>query len=137
MKNFKFLLAFLVMLPGINIYAQQGGPGNSTGKKIEAYYFHFTTRCETCRAVEAAAKDNLTLLYPELVRNGQVTFQAINLDEKSSREIAKKLKVPGQSLLLVQGENQVNITNEAFLYARPNPDKFKSIMKEKVDGLLK
>jgi hypothetical protein len=134
MKFLKLLIVTAVMAAGI---AQTGASAEKPTKKVEAYYFHFTARCETCRAVEAAAKENLAVLYPDLVREGMVTFQAINLDEKSSKPIAKKLKVPGQSLLLVEGETQVNLTNEAFLYARPNPDKFKAIMKEKVDALLK
>ena len=132
----KRLICFLVVLflaYGTTTSAQNGG----SGKKVEAYYFHFTQRCETCLAVEASAKENLEVLYPEQVKSGNITFQSINLNDKSSKPIAKKLKVPGQSLLLVQGDKQVNITNEAFLYARPNPDKFKAIMKVKVDDLLK
>jgi len=133
MKNLRFLFAVSILASATMAFAQNG----ETGKKVEAYYFHFTQRCETCLAVEASAKENLEVLYPEQVKSGNITFQSINLNDKSSKPIAKKLNVPGQSLLLVQGDKQVNITNEAFLYARPNPDKFKAIMKEKVDGLLK
>ena len=133
MKYLRFLFVISILASGIMTFARNG----ETGKRVEAYYFHFTQRCETCLAVEASAKENLEVLYPDLVKAGTITFQAINLNDKSSKPLAKKLKVPGQSLLLVQGDKQVNITNEAFLYARPNPDKFKALMKEKVDGLLK
>jgi hypothetical protein len=47
------------------------------------------------------------------------------------------LGVSGQTLLLVKGSKQVNLTNEAFLYAVTNPEKYKAIIKEKVDELLK
>jgi hypothetical protein len=32
-----------------------------TSNKVEAYYFHFTGRCVTCKTVEAEAKADLKL----------------------------------------------------------------------------
>lgn len=104
-----------------------GSSGN-----VEAYYFHFTARCVTCKTVEAEAKSDLESLY-----NGKVTFKAVNLDEASGKALAEKLQVTGQTLLLVKGNTKINITNEGFMYARSNPEKFKAVIKEKVDGLLK
>ena len=91
----------------------------------------------TCKAVEAEAKKDLETLYPDMTKQGNLSFQAINLDDASSKAIAEKLKISGQTLLLVKGTQKINITNEGFLYANTNPEKFKSIIKEKVDGLLK
>jgi phage portal protein BeeE len=99
--------------------------------KIEAYYFHNAIRCETCRTVEAEAKTDLKELY-----GNKVTFQALNLEEKTTQSIAKKLEVSGQTLLIVKGDQKINLTNEGFLYAVTNPEKFKAIIKEKVDPLL-
>ncbi|MFZ0471144.1 MAG: nitrophenyl compound nitroreductase subunit ArsF family protein [Bacteroidales bacterium] len=104
--------------------------------KIEAYYFHFTARCTTCRAVESGAKEDLETLFPEQVKEGLITFQSVNLDEDSSKPLAKKLGVTGQTLLLVKGDQKINITNEGFMYAVSKPEKFKEIINEKVDGLL-
>ncbi len=105
---------------------------NENQAKVQAYYFHNATRCMTCKTVEAEAKANLKELYGD-----KVSFQALNLEEKAARELAKKLKVSGQALLVVNGNKQVNLTNEGFLYAVTNPEKFKSVIKEKVDPLLK
>lgn len=104
---------------------------NNSSAKIEAYYFHNATRCTTCKTVEAEAKADLKELYGD-----KVTFQALNLEEKSTDAIASKLKVSGQTLLVVKGDKQVNLTNEGFLYAVTNPEKFKKIIKEKVDPLM-
>jgi hypothetical protein len=71
-----------------------------------------------------------------MLYKGEVTFQAVNLDDASSKALAEKLQVSGQTLLLVKGDTKINITNEGFMYARSNPEKFKTIIKEKVDGLL-
>ena len=105
---------------------------SSTSTKVEAFYFHLSTRCVTCKAVEAEAKKNLESLY-----GGKVTFQAINIEDDASKAIVEKLKISGQTLLLVKGDTKINLTNEGFLYAMNNPEKFKSIIKEKVDKLLK
>lgn len=100
--------------------------------KVQAYYFHNATRCVTCKTVEAEAKTDLKELYGD-----KVSFQTLNLEDKATQEIAKKLKVSGQTLLVVKNDKQVNLTNEGFLYAVTNPEKFKTIIKEKVDPLLK
>jgi hypothetical protein len=99
--------------------------------KLRAYYFHNAARCVTCKTVEAEAKTNLKELYGE-----NVTFQSLNLEDKATQELAKKLKVSGQTLLVTNGKKQVNLTNDGFLYAVTNPNKFKSIIKEKVDPLV-
>jgi hypothetical protein len=105
---------------------------NNTSSKIEAYYFHLTSRCVTCKTVEAETKKDLEALYGD-----QVVFRSLNLEEKSTEPLAEKLKISGQTLLIVKGEKQINLTNEGFLYAVNNPAKLKAIIKQKVDGLLK
>ena len=127
---FSFVLLFLGYSFG---YAQttQKIAAPSSSEKIEAYYFHFDARCVTCKAVEAEAKADILTLYP-----GRATFQAINLDEPSSKPMADRLKISGQTLLFVKGNKQINLTNEGFLYATTNPDKLKKIIKQKVDDIL-
>ena len=134
MKNvilFSFTLMLMSCLSGNAQTAKKEIKSAETGK-VEAYYFHMSTRCVTCKTVEAEAKKNLESLYGE-----NVSFRAINLEDDANKAIAEKLKVSGQTLLIVHGDKQINLTNEGFMYARNNPEKFKSIIKEKVDGLLK
>jgi len=115
-----------------NAQSSKTATQSSVSAKVEAYYFHLSTRCVTCKAVEAEAKKNLESLY-----GGKVIFQAINIEDDANKAIIEKLKISGQTLLLVKGDNKINLTNEGFMYAVNNPVKFKSIIKEKVDGLLK
>jgi thiol-disulfide isomerase/thioredoxin len=127
MKRTVFLnLMLIALFSGFLSSAQTGEKA-----KIQAYYFHNATRCVTCKTVEAEAKTNLKELYGD-----NVTFKSLNLEDKSTKDLAKKLKVSGQTLLVVNGEKQVNLTNDGFLYAVTNPVKFKSIIKEKVDPLM-
>jgi thiol-disulfide isomerase/thioredoxin len=122
------LLSITIVLILVN-FISNAQTGNQA--KVQAYYFHNATRCVTCKTVEAEAKTDLKELYGD-----KVSFQALNLEDKAAQEIAKKLKVSGQTFLVVNGSKQVNLTNEGFLYAVTNPDKFKTIIKEKVDPLV-
>jgi len=130
MKTLKLFLLFGLLIP-FTAWAQILKP-----ERIEAYYFHNTSRCVTCKTVEAEAKLDIETLYPDLVKQGKMSFVALNLEEAKGKEVAEKLGVSGQTLLLVKGEKKIDITNEGFLYARTNPAKLKKIIKEKVDGLL-
>jgi hypothetical protein len=134
MKTIRLLVLLALVLPFAACNAQapkQGAKAASSGK-VEAYYFHFNARCITCKTIEAEAKADIESLY-----GGKVSFQSVNLDDATSKPLAEKLGIAGQTLLLVKGDTKVNITNEGFMYARSNPEKLKSIIKERVDGLLK
>ena len=134
-RSFLLSFAILMVMFSFNSYAQSGNKKTSnvvTPVKVEAYYFHLTSRCETCKAVEAEAKKDLQSLYGD-----KVSFKAINLDDASSKAIAEKLQVSGQALLVVKGSKILNLTNEGFMYARKEPAKFKAVIKEKVDPLVK
>ena len=134
MKKIILLGFTLLLMSGLFCNAQTSitATQSLTSAKVEAYYFHMSTRCVTCKAVEAEAKKNLESLY-----GAKVTFQAINLEDDANKAIVEKLKISGQALLLVKGDTKINLTNEGFMYAKSNPEKFKTIIKEKVDGLLK
>ena len=99
--------------------------------KVEMYYFHTSRRCATCNAVEDVSKEAVKEYFGD-----QVKFQAYNLDEKDGKSMAKKLRVSGQTLLVVAGKERIDLTNEGFMNAKNNPDKLKRIIKEKIDTLL-
>lgn len=138
MRTIKIMLVLAFLLPLVG-QAQNNQKVTKTAStdQIEVYYFHLTSRCITCKTVEAEAKQDIENLYPEMVKQGEMSFQSINLEDASSKVLAEKLQISGQTLLLVKGSTQINITNEGFMYARTNPEKFKTIIKKKVDTLLK
>lgn len=140
MKTYRLIIALLLIAPFIACTGQPSKKevktSDNNSDKIEAYYFHFTARCTTCKTIEASAKENLETLYPNQFKQGLITFQSVNLDEASSKPLAEKLGVSGQTLLLVKGNQKINLTNEGFMYAVVKPEKFKEIINEKIDGLL-
>ena len=105
-------------------------------EKVEVYYFHYTRRCATCIAVEDETKNALNNLYGEQMKNKSIVFQSVNLDEDNSKELAEKLEISGQTLLIVSGEKKENLTTDAFMNAKSDPDKLKEIIKSTIDPLL-
>lgn len=103
--------------------------------KVAVYYFHFTRRCATCMAVEENARKAVEALHPNEVKAGEYSFTSLNLDEASTKGIADKLGVGGQTLLVVRGEKKVDITSAAWMAAH-DPDKMKKEVKSGIDKVL-
>jgi hypothetical protein len=128
----KTVLFFIALFMVSGIFA-----GNPATKKIEVYYFHFTRRCMTCNNVEKVSKEAVEQQYADKVKAGELTFKSINLDEKDGEAIGAKLKVEGQTLLIVSGDKRVDLTDKGFLYANNSPEKLKAEIKKAIDGMLK
>lgn len=109
---------------------------SSISEEVQIYYFHNTKRCATCNAVENETQLALKTFYKEQLEAGVVGFISLNLEEDEGKNMAEALHVSGQTLLLVKGNKQVNLTNEGFMNARTNPEKFHEILKTQIDKLL-
>lgn len=99
--------------------------------RVAVYYFHATRRCVTCEAVEAVTREALASYYGNTIR-----LQTINRDEEKDHPLIAKHKVAGQTLLIIKGDEVINLTNTAFLNARTNPEKLKAKIKSSIDELL-
>ena len=140
MKNLILAGFMMLVFSGASCNAQpekkQTVSANS-GNDVEVYYFHRTIRCVTCKTVEAEARKNIEMLYADQVKTGKISFTALNLEEATGKTVGDRLGVNSQTLLIVKGDQKINITNEGFLYAVSKPEKFREIIKEKVDPLMK
>jgi hypothetical protein len=150
MKKLITILSLIFVVGVISVSAQCGGCAHTkkcgvekceTNKTVathqqktdavKAYYFHATHRCATCEAVETVSEEAIKEFY-----GGQVSFESINSEVEKNNPLIKKYKISGQTLLIVGKKKQVNLTNDAFLYARTNPDKLKSKIKSTIDSML-
>ena len=104
--------------------------------KIEVYYFHYKYRCSTCLAVEEQTRNDLIDIYPAKMNSGEITFQSVDMEEKSGEDLANKMKVKWQTLIFIHNGQRTDLTNDAFLYAQTNPNKLKVKIKEIVDKML-
>lgn len=139
MKAFQltFMLLMAVSLTACNAQSskeQKTVAGDS--EELQVYYFHFTKRCATCNAVENETKVALEMYYADQLKKGDVAFTSLNLEEEDGKKMAEQLKVSGQTLLLVKGDQMVNLTNEGFMNARTNSGKFHEILKNNIDKML-
>ncbi|MBW6536169.1 MAG: hypothetical protein K0B11_14265 [Mariniphaga sp.] len=97
---------------------------------IEAYYFHTSRRCVTCRNVERISSEILEELYGD-----KIVLRPVNLENKENEELVKKLEVAGQALLIVNGTKKVDITTDGFMLAMRDREKFKEKIKATVESL--
>ncbi|MCW3788112.1 nitrophenyl compound nitroreductase subunit ArsF family protein [Plebeiibacterium sediminum] len=97
--------------------------------KVQVYYFHATRRCATCQAVEEVTKETIEQNFID-----QVGFVSINRENET--ELAEKFKVSGQTLLIVSGDKRIDLTSEAFLNARTNPEKLTQKIVATINSLL-
>ena len=89
MKTLRLLLTVVLFISILSCDSQQEvkksviteAVSDDDPNKVEAYYFHFTARCATCKTIEAKAREDLEALYPNRVKQGLITFQSVNLDE--------------------------------------------------------
>lgn len=133
MKTISLFLTLIVATSaGLTVSAQTDSNAGTKEVKASVYYFHNTARCVTCKAVEDVSKEAVMELY-----GTDVDFIALNIGEPDGKKEAERLGVSGQTLLIAGRDQKINLTTEAFMNARSNPDKLKQIIKEKIDPLLK
>ena len=77
------------------------------------------------------------MLYADKAKSGNISFTSLNLEEATGKSMGEKLGVKSQTLLIVNGDQKINITNEGFLYAVSQPQKFTEVIKSKIDPLIK
>lgn len=143
MKNRGLLMTLFLLLGALigsnaqttnQVNNQQGE--SISQDKIEVFYFHYERRCATCRSVENESFKALEELYPEKIKSGEITFLSINLEDETNESLIEDLKVSGQTLLIVKGDQQDNLTNLAFMHVNSNPDKLKKAIEKSVNKHL-
>lgn len=128
------LLASLAFIkPSVKAHAATGA--EMIEPKVEVYYFHYSRRCAACRNVENEAKRIVETLYADLVEKGEVIFASINLEEQENQALAERCGATGQSLLVISGDQRVDITSQGFMHAR-NPQRYEQEIKKVIDPLL-
>jgi hypothetical protein len=133
------VIAFIMLISNGLCIGQSTKKKDESPKKtanIQVYYFHFSRRCQTCIAVEENAKKALDALYAEKVKNGEYSFKALNLDDKTTKTTAEKFGIGGQTLLIVCGNKTLDITDKGFMNAH-DFDKMKIDIKKAIEKALK
>jgi len=127
-----FTALLFLLFVNFDLPAQTNPKENRTeNDQVHVYYFYFTVRCVTCKAVESETRKDVKELF-----GNDVQFSAYNLDEPEGTEKGRELGVNTLTLLVVSGAKKINLTTQGFLYASTKPEKFKKIIEETIKPLL-
>jgi hypothetical protein len=131
MKTIKsFILTASVILICFSGNTIAGNSVKKVGDKTTVYYFHNTRRCPTCLAIENVTIDVLQDEYSEALENGNIVFKTYNAEEDVNKELVKKLNVTGSALIVVNGDEKLDLTSKGFMYALKEPEKLKKALRE-------
>lgn len=121
-KIFAFTLLMVFCFPLISsLHAQQS---KTEEKNVEVYYFHYERRCMTCNKVENTTIKALEENFAEHMKDGRVVFISVNIEDETNRALMEMLKVSGQTMLFVSGDEQVDLTNDAFININTRPKRY-------------
>ncbi len=73
-----------------------------TNAQVIAYYFHGTTRCETCLKIERQAREAIERRFPVAVAERRLVFVPVNYDKPENAHFLKDYKLPCPSLVVVR-----------------------------------
>ena len=136
----KYLQFVIVLMFGL--VACQQKPAFEASKAVmpeagqtAVYYFRTNFICETCEAIEDIVRDELTAKYANELKSGKLVFKQLNLDNKATADFALQFDMVFKSLLILKPDTVINLTNEAFLYALPNPDKLRELLNKSLESV--
>ena len=94
----------------------------------------------TCNAIEASTKYTLDTYFSKELKNENITFQVVNVDDEKNYKLAEKFEATGTALFLnviVDGkETQIDLTEFAFMKGN-DQEAFSVEMKSKLEKELK
>ena len=134
-----YLFLFTLLFQPVFSACGQSAAGEQTSREIaitngrvEVYYFHFTRRCISCVNVQKATEKVLKEHYKAEIDNGSIVYLEVNLSEPESGEIAQKLGVGRQALLVISGEKVYDLTMQGFMLASRDYNKFRATLDEAI-----
>lgn len=92
-------------------------------------YFHSNHRCATCMAVENVTKKAVASY------KGKVPFYSVDITLEGNKALMNKYKIGGQSLVIVNKDQKIDLTSEAFMYARSKPEKIKASINTTINSI--
>lgn len=135
MKNLIYVALII-----ISVFSLAGCKNNSDKKtdsvqesKVMVYYFHGEQRCPTCIAVGDVSSETVKT---EFADNKDVSFKEVDYSTEDGEKIGDKYEIASSSLLIVSGDNVVDLTDDAFAFAKNDPEKLKKIIVDQINKML-
>jgi hypothetical protein len=109
MRNLSYLITSTVfLLICIGLQSQAGQPGTASsvnkgeGVKYIAYYFHGSSRCNTCKSVEKFTQEMIKEDFSSYAKDGSLVFLSVDLDEDENEHFIDEFNLESSSLILVK-----------------------------------
>jgi hypothetical protein len=74
------------------------------GISYAAVYFHGNIRCETCRSIEAQAKDAIKSGFDNELATGRLQWGAVNFELPQNEHFQKEFELTHSTLVLIERE---------------------------------
>jgi hypothetical protein len=92
---------------------------------IIVYYFHGTRRCNTCRTIEAYAKEAVEGKYSEQLEAGRLRWDVVNTDDSENEHFLEDFGLVSSSLVVVELDGgrvaRFQILQDAWTLVRDKP----------------
>lgn len=148
-KYFSLIFVVLFLLGSCSQLASSGKEENpfvsNIAENLEDYpvrvlAFHLTNRCPLCLTIEKKVRETVLVEYREQVENGQIKLYVLNVERTENHKTAEAYFAFGSALFVSSGSGENNhtsdITNDAFLYAETNPERFLEILRSTINQHL-
>jgi len=72
---------------------------------IRVYYFHGTTRCATCKTIEAYAHETVAAAFAPDLKAGSLEWKVINVDEPANQHFTRDFQLYTRSVVVVDAKD--------------------------------
>ena len=71
-------------------------------EKVIALYFHGTTRCDTCRAIETLTREALETGFSRELKTGKLELRSINVDEPANGHFVEDYQLSTRTVVIAR-----------------------------------
>ncbi len=107
---------------------------------ILATYFHNTTRCPTCLAIEQDSYAALQAAFSAALASGKLVWRTVNMEDKGNGHYVTDYQLPCPSLVIVEmeGERELRfeLLGETWNLIHGDPERFNSYVTSEVEAWL-
>ncbi len=135
MKKWYLLASIALLLLACGSNSQTTDTHATNDGKLHIYYFHTAKRCPTCLAIKQATEQVLQTHYTQHLGD-KIIYQAVDLSDPQNTSLANYYQVAWSSLILHRDNQRIDLTQEAFAYARTEPERFLQLLNEHIQQLL-
>lgn len=135
MKKWYLLASLALLLLSCGNTSQTTDTHAVNDGKLHIYYFHTAKRCPTCLAIEQATEQLLQTHYVQHLGD-KIVYQTVNLSDPQNATLANTYQVAWSSLILHRDTLRIDLTQEAFAYARTEPERFQQLLNEHIQQLI-